>query len=115
MAHVQRAIAAIEPHDSQERFEGLGIKVVRAEATFRDADTVVANGDNYRRRGASSSPPDRGRPFRPSPASTAFPISPTRRFSRTRICRGHLVIIGGGPIGIEMAPGVPAGWARRSP
>ena len=28
--HVQDVIAGIAPHDSQERFEGLGVKVIRA-------------------------------------------------------------------------------------
>lgn len=37
MAHVKRVIAAIEPNDSQERFEKLGVKVVRAAARFLDA------------------------------------------------------------------------------
>ncbi len=39
-AHVKRAIAAIAPHDSQERFEGLGVTVVREHARFADARTV---------------------------------------------------------------------------
>ena len=80
--HVQGVIAAIAPNNSAERFAGLGVKVIRAAAQFISRDTVVA-GDSASRRAASSSPPARRRPSRPSPASTACPISPTRPSSRT--------------------------------
>jgi pyruvate/2-oxoglutarate dehydrogenase complex dihydrolipoamide dehydrogenase (E3) component len=33
-AHVHGAIAAIRPNDSQERFEGLGVTVIRAHGRF---------------------------------------------------------------------------------
>ena len=42
MAHVRRAIERIEPHDSQERFEGLGVRVIRDTGRFIDARTVQA-------------------------------------------------------------------------
>ena len=32
--HVRSVIAGIEPHDSVERFEGLGVKVIEAFGTF---------------------------------------------------------------------------------
>ena len=41
-AHIRQAIATIAPHDSQERFEALGIEVIRAPARFLDAHTVQA-------------------------------------------------------------------------
>ena len=34
MHHVRETIASIEPHDSQERFEGLGVRVIRGYAEF---------------------------------------------------------------------------------
>ena len=40
MAHVRRAIATIAPHDSQDRFEGLGVTVVREAARFTGPRTV---------------------------------------------------------------------------
>ena len=43
MAHVRAAIATIAPHDSQERFEGLGVKVVREAARFIDERTVASD------------------------------------------------------------------------
>ena len=39
--HVHGVIAAIEPNDSVERFTGLGVHVIEAAGSFRDANTVV--------------------------------------------------------------------------
>ncbi|MEM6852530.1 MAG: FAD-dependent oxidoreductase, partial [Pseudomonadota bacterium] len=44
-AHVRSVIDTIAPIDSQERFEGLGVRVVRAHAMFTDARTVEAAGE----------------------------------------------------------------------
>jgi pyruvate/2-oxoglutarate dehydrogenase complex dihydrolipoamide dehydrogenase (E3) component len=41
-AHVRRVIAAIAPHDSVERFESLGVRVLKAEARFTAPDEVMA-------------------------------------------------------------------------
>src|SRR5215472_11074685 len=40
--NVHEVIAAIAPHDSVERFEGLGVKVLRAEARLTSPRTVQA-------------------------------------------------------------------------
>src|SRR6056297_1426189 len=40
MGRVQDAIAAIAPNDSQERFEGLGVQVLRQAGRFLDTRTV---------------------------------------------------------------------------
>ena len=42
--HVNDTIAMIAPHDSQERFESLGVHVIRAHAQFIDNHTVEAGG-----------------------------------------------------------------------
>ena len=42
MAHVQGAVAAIAPNDSQSRFEGLGVQVVREAARFVDRRTLAS-------------------------------------------------------------------------
>lgn len=49
-AHVKRAIAAIAPHDSQERFERLGVTVIREHARFTDARTVESQSARVRAR-----------------------------------------------------------------
>ncbi|MFT5932454.1 MAG: pyruvate/2-oxoglutarate dehydrogenase complex dihydrolipoamide dehydrogenase (E3) component, partial [Hyphomonas sp.] len=41
-AHVRRAIDTIAPVDSQERFEGLGVTVIREAASFADPDTIIS-------------------------------------------------------------------------
>ena len=40
--HVYRVIDKIKPHDSQERFEGLGVQVIREFGFFVSPDTVRA-------------------------------------------------------------------------
>ena len=42
--HVKGVIAAIAPHDSQERFERLGVNVIRARARFIGPQEVEAGG-----------------------------------------------------------------------
>lgn len=40
-AHIDGAIATIAPHDSQLRFEGLGVEVIRTRARFLDGKTLL--------------------------------------------------------------------------
>jgi pyruvate/2-oxoglutarate dehydrogenase complex dihydrolipoamide dehydrogenase (E3) component len=42
--HVQKVIAKIAPHDSVERFEGLGVRVIKAEAHFTGPREVAGGG-----------------------------------------------------------------------
>lgn len=101
-AYVQDVIASIAPHDSVERFTALGVHVIRSEARFVDADTVVA-GDTliHARRfviATGSSPvipPIRGL------ADLDYLTNETL-FDLKR-CPDHLVVIGAGPMGLEMA------------
>lgn len=102
MAHVRRAIAAIAPHDSQERFEGLGVTVVRQPARFRDAETIEADGIAYRARRiviATGSRPA----IPPIPGLAGVPFFTNETLFENTARPAHLVIIGGGPIGLEMA------------
>ena len=100
--HVFGVIKTIEPHDSPERFEGLGVKVVLKAAKFIDAHTVEADGEQYKfRYGVISTgsragiPPIKG--LEPEKAFTNETIFDLREKPE------HLIIIGGGPIGVEMA------------
>lgn len=102
MAHVRDTIAAIAPHDSQERFEGLGVEVIRARARFTDARTVEAGGRRIRARrfviavgSAPMLPPIAGL------VESGCLTSDTLWQNRER--PSHLVIIGAGAIGLEMA------------
>jgi pyruvate/2-oxoglutarate dehydrogenase complex dihydrolipoamide dehydrogenase (E3) component len=101
-AHVQKAIDTIAPVDSQERFEGLGVTVIREHAKFKDAKTIV-----------SETTEATARRIIISTGSTAF-IPPIPGLSETPFITNetvfslpeqpkHLIILGGGPIGMEMA------------
>ena len=99
---VQRVIAEIAPNDSVERFEGLGVRVLRAEARFTSPRTVRAGDVEIRPRrfviatgSQPAIPPIRG-------------LDEVRYLTNESIFANrqlpdHLIVIGGGPIGIEMA------------
>ena len=102
MRHVEEVIAAIAPHDSVERFEGLGVRVVAASASFVGRREVAAGDLLVRARriviatGSSPSLP-------PIPGLAEVPHLTNETIFDNRSLPEHLVIIGGGPIGIEMA------------
>lgn len=101
-AHVRKAIAGIAPHDSMERMQGLGITVVRAEARFQDAATLVADDRSYTARRiivATGSRP--AVPDIPGLAETPFLTNESLFDLDGLPC--HLIVIGGGAIGVEMA------------
>jgi pyruvate/2-oxoglutarate dehydrogenase complex dihydrolipoamide dehydrogenase (E3) component len=100
--HVKSVIAAIAPNDSVERFRGLGVHVIEGTAKFRDAESVVAGDTLVRARRfivATGSQPLV--PPIPGLAETPFFTNETLFDNREPI--GHLIVIGGGPIGMEMA------------
>jgi pyruvate/2-oxoglutarate dehydrogenase complex dihydrolipoamide dehydrogenase (E3) component len=100
--HVAKVIATIAPVDSQERFEGFGINVIRAYARFTSPTTVQAGDTTITARRfvvATGSHPFV--PPIPGVADTPYLTNETIFALRTR--PSHLIIIGGGPIGMEMA------------
>ena len=100
--HVARTITAIEPMDSQERFEGFGVRVIRAWGSFTSPRDLVAGDVTIRARRfvvATGS-----RPFVPPiPGIETVPYLTNETIFAQRIRPDHLLILGGGPIGIEMA------------
>ena len=95
-------IAAIAPNDSAERFTALGVHVIKAEARFKDKRTVIAGDFEIRARrfviATGSSPvvpPIEG-------LDTVDYFTNETIFEQTRR-PGHLIVIGGGPVGIELA------------
>jgi pyruvate/2-oxoglutarate dehydrogenase complex dihydrolipoamide dehydrogenase (E3) component len=100
--HVARTIAAIAPVDSQERFEGLGVRVIRDWARFISPDEVHAGGFAIRARRfvvATGSRPV----VPPIPGLDAVPYLTNETIFPLRDKPTHLLILGGGPIGMEMA------------
>ena len=100
--HIRGVIAAIAPNDSEERFEGLGATVIRAPAKFVGPSEVEAGEFRITARrfviATGSSP---AIPKIPGLDHVPFETNETI-FDRESLPR-HLLIIGGGPIGLEMA------------
>jgi pyruvate/2-oxoglutarate dehydrogenase complex dihydrolipoamide dehydrogenase (E3) component len=99
---VQDVIAAIAPNDSVERFEGLGVRVLRREARFTSPRTIRAGEIEIRPRRfviATGSHP--AVPAIPGIADVPYLTNETIFANRAR--PDHLIVIGGGPIGAEMA------------
>lgn len=100
--HVAAVIAGIAPVDSQARFEGLGCTVIRAFARFTGPQDVQAGDTTIRARRfviATGS-----RPFVPPIQGVdTVPYLTNETIFDLRDRPSHLIIIGGGPIGIEMA------------
>ena len=100
--HVHGVIEEIAPIDSVERFEGLGVQVIQAAARFKNKKQVEA-GDytiSARRFVVSTG----SVPFVPPiPGLDTVPYLTNEVIFDNTVCPDHLIIIGGGPIGMEMA------------
>lgn len=101
-AHVAEVIAGIAPHDSPERFRSLGVNVIEDYARFSGPNEVTGGGVTVR-----------AKYFIVATGSTAF-VPPIEGLSDVPFYTNetifedpakpdHLIIIGGGPIGVEMA------------
>ncbi len=103
--HVRESIAAIAPHDSQERFESLGVHVLRASARFVDHSQIQAGEQCIRARyfviATGSSP---FVPAIPGLEKVAWMTNETLFDIREPI--EHLLVIGGGAVGLEMAQAI---------
>ncbi len=106
MARIRRIIAHIEPADSVERYTGLGVDVRTGFARIVDPWTVEVGGERLTTRsivvaaGAEPIIPDL-----PGLEQTGYLTSDTMwdALGERRQLPGRLVILGGGPIGVEMA------------
>ena len=100
--HVRRVIETIAPADSQERFEGLGVKVIREYGRFISASEIQAGETVITARrfviatGSSPLVP-------PIPGLKNVPYETNETIFELRDKPDHLLIIGAGPIGMEMA------------
>ena len=100
--HVAGAIAQIAPTDSVERFEELGVRVIREYGAFTSPTEVRAGDHVIKARrviiatGSSPLVP-------PIPGLETVPYETNETIFELRERPDHLLIIGGGPIGMEMA------------
>lgn len=101
--HVKGAIAAIAPMDSVERFEGLGVTVLQASARFTGKRQVTTDtGQVVQARFfviATGSRPL----VPPLPGLSETPYFTNETIFDNGDPIGHLIVVGGGPIGVEMA------------
>ncbi|WP_270936343.1 dihydrolipoyl dehydrogenase family protein [Falsiroseomonas oryzae] len=101
-AHVRGAIARIAPTDSEARFRGMGVEVIRASAHFTAPDEVEAGARRitFRRcviaAGSSAVVPA-------IPGLDSVPWLTNETIFGLEDKPAHLLILGGGPIGLEMA------------
>jgi pyruvate/2-oxoglutarate dehydrogenase complex dihydrolipoamide dehydrogenase (E3) component len=100
--HVLGVIAAIAPTDSEARFRSLGATVLRAEARFVAPDALLVDGRRITARriviatGSTAAVP-------PIPGLDRVPFLTNASIFDLRARPDHLLILGGGPIGLEMA------------
>ena len=100
-AHIQGVIDQIAPVDSVERYSGFGVTVIKEDARFEDEQTIVS--DNHRVRakrivvaaGSRAAAP-------PIPGLADVPYLTNETIFQVPTLPKHLLIIGSGPIGLEM-------------
>jgi pyruvate/2-oxoglutarate dehydrogenase complex dihydrolipoamide dehydrogenase (E3) component len=100
--HVAAVIAAIAPNDAIERFTGLNVKVLTAPAQFVDRKRLIAGEHRVKARRfviATGSAPEI--PAIPGLAGVPYFTNETIFANRAKL--EHLLVIGGGPIGLELA------------
>ncbi len=100
--HVANVIKGIEPHDSPDRFRSLGVNVIEDYGQFTGPREVSGGDYTVRAKytivatGSSAFVP-------PIPGLDKVPFFTNETIFSSRAYPKHLIIIGGGPIGVEMA------------
>jgi pyruvate/2-oxoglutarate dehydrogenase complex dihydrolipoamide dehydrogenase (E3) component len=105
-AHVHGVIEEIAPVDSAARYQGLGVTVLNGQARFADPGTLIVDGRRITARriviAAGSRavvPPVPGLASKPA----TVPYWTNESLFDLTVRPDHLLILGGGPIGLEMA------------
>jgi pyruvate/2-oxoglutarate dehydrogenase complex dihydrolipoamide dehydrogenase (E3) component len=101
-AHVSGTIAAIAPMDSEARFRALGAEVLRGEARFLDPDTLGVDARRITARRVVIAAGSRVA-VPPIPGLDAVPYLTNETVFTLASQPEHLLILGGGPVGLEMA------------
>ena len=101
MRHVRQVIGVIAPHDSQARFEGLGVRVVREAARFTGPRTVASDSGAVTARKIVIATGSRARiPAIPGLDQTPYLTNET--IFDLKALPARLLVLGGGPIGLEL-------------
>jgi pyruvate/2-oxoglutarate dehydrogenase complex dihydrolipoamide dehydrogenase (E3) component/uncharacterized membrane protein YdjX (TVP38/TMEM64 family) len=102
MERVQRVVQQVEPHDSAERYTGLGVDVIQGEARITSPWSVQVNGREITTRaivvatGATPAVP-------PIPGLAQLEYLTSDSIWQLRELPSRLLVLGGGPIGCELA------------
>ena len=102
MERVQRIINTVAPHDSSERYRQLGVECITGDAKITSPWTVTVNGKTLTTRSIVIAAG--ARPFIPPvPGLKEInPLTSDTLWSLRKLPR-RLVVLGGGPIGCELA------------
>ena len=102
MERVQRVIRTIEPHDSVERYTALGVECIRGEAKITSPWSVAVGGRALTTRSIVIAAG--ARPFIPPiPGIDRVSVHTSETLWNLRKLPGRLLVLGGGPIGSELA------------
>ena len=102
MERVQRVIRAVEPHDSAERYAGLGVECIRGEAKITSPWTVEVDRKVLTTRSIVIAAG--ARPIVPPiPGLEAATVLTSDNLWSLRELPQRLVVLGGGPVGCELA------------
>jgi len=102
MERVRRVIAAVEPHDSVERYTGLGVDCVRGDAKIVSPYAVRVGEREITARNIVVA--TGGAPFVPPiPGLTKVPHYTSDTLWELRELPRRLIVLGGGPVGCELA------------
>jgi len=102
--HIQAVIAAVAPDYSAERLTALGVRVIQAQARFKDRNIVIAGDVEIRARRfviATGSKPA----LPPIPGLDSGPFLTSESIFGVTERPEHLIVIGAGPTGLELAQG----------
>lgn len=103
MQHVHDTVAHIAVHDSVERFESFGVNVIEEAASFVDDKTLTTpSGRIITARRIIISTGSRAA-IVPIPGVNDVPFITNESVFEQKTQPKHLAVIGGGPIGLEMA------------
>jgi pyruvate/2-oxoglutarate dehydrogenase complex dihydrolipoamide dehydrogenase (E3) component/uncharacterized membrane protein YdjX (TVP38/TMEM64 family) len=102
MERVQRVVRAVEPHDSVERYTGLGVECIRGEAKITSPWTVAVGGRTLTTRAIVIAAG--ARPLVPQiPGIEQVEVLTSDNVWNLRKLPPRLVVLGGGPVGSELA------------
>jgi pyruvate/2-oxoglutarate dehydrogenase complex dihydrolipoamide dehydrogenase (E3) component/uncharacterized membrane protein YdjX (TVP38/TMEM64 family) len=102
MDRVQRVVKQIEPHDSAERYRSLGVEVLQGRAKITSPWTVEVDGRPLTTRAIVIAAG--ARPFVPPiPGIDGVEVLTSDNLWGLRELPGRLLVLGGGPIGCELA------------